>query len=135
MRSFKQWVPWAFIFVLAISVSLIFGQSALSQQSSSHLAGRYIIYFHPTNSNQALLLDTSTGAVWQLATDTYKSRGPDSQITEIPFRTFQRLGVEGIYQSAFDKVQEMEKQEDLARRQKSAEPADENVLTPSDTPK
>jgi hypothetical protein len=135
MRNFKQWVPWALLFLLAISVSLTFGQSALSQQAASHPAGRYVIYYHPTNFNQALLLDTSTGSVWQLATDTYKSRGPDSQVTEIQFRTFQRLGVEGIYQSALEKVQEMERQEDLARQQKAAEPVEENPPTPPETPK
>jgi hypothetical protein len=135
MRNFKQWVPWALLFVLAISVSLTFGQAALSQQPASRPAGRYIIYYHPTNFNQALLLDTSTGSVWELASDSYKSRGSDSQITEIRFRTFQRLGVEGIYQSALDKVQEMEKQEDLARQQKAAEPVEETPSTSPERPK
>ena len=135
MRNFKQWVPWALLFVLAIPVSLTFGQAALSQQPASRSAGRYVIYYHPTNFNQALLLDTSTGSVWQLATDSYKSRGVDSQVTEIQFRTFQRVGVEGIYQSALDKVQEMERQEELARHQKLAEPVEENPLTPPETPK
>jgi hypothetical protein len=135
MLNFKQWVPWALLFVLAISVSLTFGQAALSQQPASRPAGRYIIYYHPTNFNQALLLDTSTGSVWELASDSYKARGSDSQITEIQFRTFQRLGVEGIYQSALDKVQEMEKQEDLARHQKLAEPVEENPLTSPERPK
>jgi hypothetical protein len=134
MRNFKQWVPWALLFVLAMFVSITFGQTARSQQPTSP-AGRYIIYYHPINFNQALLLDTSTGSVWELASDSYKSRGSDSQMTEIRFRTFQRLGVEGIYQSALDKVQEMEKQEELARRQKPAEPVEENPLTPPETPK
>jgi hypothetical protein len=131
MQNVKQWIPWALLCVLTISVSLTFGQSALSQQPASRPPGRYIIYFHPTNFNQALLLDTSTGSVWELATDTYKSPGPDSQIRDIPFRTFQRLGVEGIFQSALDKVQEMERQEDLARSQKPADPVEE---TPSPAP-
>jgi hypothetical protein len=135
MRNFKQWVPWALLFVVAISVSLTFGQAALSQQPASRPAGRYIIYYHPTNFNQALLLDTSTGSVWELASDSYKSRGADSQITEIRFRTFQRLGVEGIYQSALDKVQEMEKQEDLARQQKAAEPVEETPSTSPERPR
>ena len=135
MRNFKQWVPWVLLFALAMSVSLTLGQTARSQQPASRPAGRYIIYYHPTNFNQALLLDTSTGSVWELASDSYKSRGSDSQITEIRFRTFQRLGVEGIYQSAPDKVQEMQKQEELARRQKLAEPVEENPLTPPETPK
>jgi hypothetical protein len=135
MRNFKQWVPWALLFVLAMSVSLTLGQTARSQQPASRPAGRYIIYYHPTNFNQALLLDTSTGSVWELASDSYKSRGPDSQITEMKFRTFQRLGVEGIYQSALDKVQEMEKQEELSRRQKPDEPVEENPLTPPENPK
>jgi hypothetical protein len=135
MRNFKQWVPWALLFVLAISVSLTFGQSALSQQPASRSAGRYVIYYHPTNFNQALLLDTSTGSVWQLASDSYKSTGPDSQAIDIQFRTFQRLGVEGIYQSALDKVQEMERQEELAHPRKPAEPVEENQLTPPETPK
>jgi hypothetical protein len=135
MRNLKQWVPWALLFTLAICVSLTFGQSALSQQPASRSAGRYVIYYHPTNFNQALLLDTSTGAVWQLATDSYKSTGPDSQGTEIQFRTFQRLGVEGIYQSALDKVQEMERQEELVRHQKPAEPVEENTQTPPEAPK
>jgi hypothetical protein len=135
MRNFKQWVPWALAFILAIFVSRTFGQSALSQQPASHPAGRYVIYYHPTNFNQALLLDTGTGSVWQLATDSYKSRGPDSQITEIQFRTFQRIGVEGIYQSALDKVEVMERQEELARKQKAAEAVEENPSTPPETPK
>jgi hypothetical protein len=135
MRNFKQWVPWALLFVLAMSVSLTLGQTARSQQPASRPAGRYIIYYHPTNFNQALLLDTSTGSVWELASDSYKTRGPDSQITEMKFRTFQRLGVEGIYQSALDKVQEMEKQEELSRRQKPDEPVEENPLTPPENPK
>jgi hypothetical protein len=135
MQNFKQWVPWALLFVLAISVSLTFGQSALSQQPASRPAGRYVIYYHPTNFNQALLLDTSTGSVWQLTSDSYKSIGPDSQVEDIQFHTFQRLGVEGIYQSALDKVQEMERQEDLARARKLAEPGEENPLTPPETPK
>jgi hypothetical protein len=135
MRNFKQWVPWALLFVLAMSVSLTLGQTARSQQPASRPAGRYIIYYHPTNFNQALLLDTSTGSVWELASDSYKTRGPDSQITEMKFRTFQRLGVEGIYQSALDKVQEMEKQEELSRRQKPVEPVEENPLTPPENPK
>jgi hypothetical protein len=135
MRNFKQWVPWALLFVLAMSVSLTLGQTARSQQPVSHPAGRYIIYYHPTNFNQALLLDTSTGSVWELASDSYKLRGADSQVTEIQFRTFQRLGVEGIYQSALDKVQEMEKQEELARHQKPAEPVEEKPLPPPETPK
>ena len=135
MRNFKQWVPWALLFVLAMSVSLTLGQTARSQQPASRPLGRYIIYFHPTNFNQALLLDTSTGSVWELASDSYKSRGADSQVTEIQFRTFQRLGVEGIYQSALDKVQEMEKQEELARHQKPADPVEENPVAPRETPK
>jgi hypothetical protein len=135
MRNFKQWVPWALLFVLAISVSLTFGQSALSQQPASRSAGRYVIYYHPTNFNQAFLLDTSTGSVWELASDSYKSIGPDSQVKDIQFRTFQRLGVEGIYQSALDKVQEMERQEDLSRARKLAEPVEVNPLTPPETPK
>jgi hypothetical protein len=135
MRNFKQWVPWALLFILAISVSLTFGQSALSQQPVPHAAGRNVIYYHPTNFNQALLLDTSTGSVWRLATDSYKSRGPDSQITEIQFRTFQRVGVEGIYQNALEKVEEMERQEELARQQKAPEPVEENPSTPPETPK
>jgi hypothetical protein len=135
MLNFKQWVPWALLIVLAMSVSLALGQTARSQQPASRPAGRYIIYYHPTNFNQALLLDTSTGSVWELASDSYKSRGADSQVTEIQFRTFQRLGVEGIYQSALDKVQEMEKQEELARHQKPAEPVEENPLAPPETPK
>jgi hypothetical protein len=135
MQDSKKWVPWAFFLLAAISVSLIFGPSAISQQPASRPAGRYVIYFHQNNFNQALLLDTSTGSVWELATDSYKSRGPDSRITEVPFRTFQRLGVEGIYQSASDKVQEMERQDELARRQKAAEPADGNLPAPQETPK
>jgi hypothetical protein len=135
MQNFKQWVPWALLFVLAMSISLTFGQSALSQQPASRPAGRYVIYYHPTNFNQALLLDTSTGSVWQLTSDSYKSIGPDSQVEDIQFHTFQRLGVEGIYQSALDKVQEMERQEDLARARKSAEPEEANPLTPPETPK
>jgi hypothetical protein len=135
MQNLKQWVPWALLFVLAMSVSLTLGQTARSQQPASRPVGRYIIYYHPTNFNQALLLDTSTGSVWELASDRYKSRGTDSQVTEIQFRTFQRLGVEGIYQSALDKVQEMEKQEELARHQKPVEPAEENQLAPPETPK
>jgi hypothetical protein len=135
MQNLKPWVPWALLFLLAMSVTLTLGQTARSQQPASRPAGRYIIYYHPTNFNQALLLDTSTGAVWELATDSYKSTGQDSQIKEIPFRTFQRLGVEGIYQSALDKVQEMETQEELARSRKAAEPAEENPATPPDTSK
>ena len=135
MRNFKQWVPWALLIVLAMSVSLTLGQSVRSQQPASRPAGRYIIYYHPTNFNQALLLDTATGSVWELASDSYRSRGPDSQVTEIQFRTFQRLGVEGIYQSALDKIQEMEKQEELARHQKPAGPVEDNPLTPTETPK
>jgi len=135
MRNFKQWVPWALLPILAMSVSLTLGQTARSQQPASRPTGRYIIYYHPTNFNRALLLDTSTGSVWELASDSYKSRGADSQVTEIQFHTFQRLGVEGIYQSALDKVQEMEKQEDLARQQKATEPVGENPSTPPETPK
>jgi hypothetical protein len=135
MRNVKLWMPWVLLSVLAISVSLTFGQSALSQQPAPRPAGRYMIYFHPTNFNQALLLDTSTGSVWELATDTYKSPGPDSQIRDIPFRTFQRLGVEGIYQSALDKVQEMERQEELERSRKPADPVEETPPTPPDSPK
>ncbi len=135
MRNFKQWVPWALLLGLAMFASLTLGQTARSQQPASHPAGRYIIYYHPTNFNQALLLDTSTGSVWELASDSYKSPGPDSQMKDIQFRTFQRLGVEGIYQSALDKVQEMERQEDLARAQKAAEPADVNPPPSPDAPK
>lgn len=135
MGNFKQWMPWALLFVLAMSVSLTLGQTAGSQQPASRPAGRYIIYYHPTNFNQALLLDTSTGSVWELATDSYKSTGPDSQVKEIQFRTFQRLGVEGIYQSALDKVEQMEAQEELARSRKAAEPAEVNPLALPDTPK
>ena len=135
MRNFKQWLPWALLFVLAMSLSLTLGKTVRSQQPASRPAGRYIIYYHPTNFNQALLLDTSTGSVWELASDSYKSRGADSQVTEIQFRTFQRLGVEGIYQSALDKVQEMEKQEELARHPKPPEPVEENQLASPETPK
>jgi hypothetical protein len=135
MEKLKPWVPWALLVALAISTSLTLGQTAHSQQPASRPAGRYIIYYHPTNFNQALLLDTSTGSVWELATDSYKSTEPDSHVKEIQFRTFQRLGVEGIYQSALDKVQEMEAQEDLARSRKAAEPADTNQLTSPETPK
>jgi hypothetical protein len=135
MLNVKQWMPWALLLLLAIPVSLIYGQSALSQQPASRPAGRYMIYFHPTNFNQALLLDTSTGSVWELATDSYKSAGPDSQVRDIQFRTFQRLGVEGIYQSALDKVQEMERQEELARSRKPAEPAEENPPTAPESSK
>jgi len=130
MRNFRQWIPWALLLVLAIFVSLTFGQTALSQQPASRPAGRYVLYYHPTNFNQALLLDTSTGSVWELASDSYKSTGTDSQVKEIQFHTFQRLGVEGIYQSALDKVQEMERLEELARTRKPAEPVEENPLTP-----
>jgi hypothetical protein len=135
MRNFKQWAPWALMFVVAVWVSLTLGQTARSQQPASRPAGRYIIYYHPTNFNRALLLDTSTGSVWELASDSYKSRGADSQVAEIQFHTFQRLGVEGLYQSALDKVQEMEKQEELARQQKLAAPAEESPSVPPDTPK
>ena len=135
MRNFKQWVPWALLLVLAISVSLTFGQTALSQQPASRPAGRYVLYYHPTNFNHALLLDTSTGSVWELASDSYKSTGPDSQVRDIQFRTFQRLGVEGIYQSALDKVQAMERLEELARTRKPTEPVEENPLTPQGTAK
>ena len=135
MLNFKQCAACALLFVLATSVSLTLGQTARSQQPASRPAGRYIIYYHPTNFNQALLLDTSTGAVWELATDSYKSTGPDSQVKDIQFRTFQRLGVEGIYQSALDQVQEMERQEEQLRNRKPIEPAEGNPPTPPETPK
>jgi len=56
--------------------------------------GRYALSYHPTNYNQALLLDTKTGAVWELVQDNYPVLGK-----KIDYRKFNRISVDGLYTS------------------------------------
>jgi hypothetical protein len=53
--------------------------------------GRYAL---SSQSNRALLLDTKTGAVWELVQDSYLMLGK-----QIPYRKFSRISVEGLYTS------------------------------------
>jgi hypothetical protein len=57
--------------------------------------GRYALSYHPTNYNQALLLDTKTGAVWELEQDNYPALGK-----KIDYRKFSRISVDGLYTSS-----------------------------------
>jgi hypothetical protein len=57
--------------------------------------GRYALSYHPTNYNQALLLDTKTGAVWELVQDHYTVLG-----RKIDYRKFNRTSVDGLYTSS-----------------------------------
>ena len=56
--------------------------------------GRYALSYHPTNYNQALLLDTKTGAVWELVQDNYALR-----TGKVNYRQFSRISVDGLYTS------------------------------------
>jgi hypothetical protein len=65
--------------------------------------GRYALSYHPTNYNQALLLDTKTGAVWELVQGNYPVLGK-----KIDYRKFARISVDGLYTSS-------DEQEDMRR--------------------
>jgi hypothetical protein len=62
--------------------------SGLPSQSSP--VGRYALSYHPGNPNYALLLDTKTGVVWELRDETFKKGS---------FRKFERVSVDGLYES------------------------------------
>ncbi len=107
MRHLGKWrLWWWLLFACSTAVGLSFAQSSQNPQTTRGTAGRFVIYYHPTNFNQALLLDTSTGAVWELAVAKYKSAAKGKEGEEVEFRVFQRVGVEGTYKSAAERIQE-----------------------------
>jgi hypothetical protein len=59
---------------------------------------RYVLYYHPDNYHQALLLDTATGAVWQLQYEAVVAGKTDG----IP--EFKRVSVEGLHMSSEEQV-------------------------------
>jgi hypothetical protein len=105
MQPANRWIPWVLLCILGLVVAIrVFAQSAPVQQTPSRATGRYTIFYRSTDYSQVLLLDTTSGAVWELTTSKYKSIAAGHENEQVPFRTFQRLGVEGIYQSIPDKI-------------------------------
>ncbi len=56
--------------------------------------GRYVLSYHPTNPNYAFLLDSKTGAVWELTHQTWSGGG---KLGNVPYRKFERVSVDGLY--------------------------------------
>jgi hypothetical protein len=104
MQSIKRWTPWLLLCLLALVAIRAVAQSGPAQQPAARTIGRYAIYYRSADYSQVLLVDTTTGSVWELATTKYQSIATGHEGETVPFRTFQRIGVEGIYQSIPDKI-------------------------------
>ena len=109
MQSVKRWGPWVLVCVFTFVAARAIAQSNIAQQPSrTVVVGRYAIYCRSADCGQVLLLDTNTGAVWELNTRKFKSIAEGHQGEDITFRTFERIGVEGIYESIPDKILKQE---------------------------
>jgi hypothetical protein len=91
--------------LLAVGLAIIGlvarGQAPPVSRAQNSPSGRFVIYYHPQNFNQALLLDTSTGAVWRLETMYVVSPDKSKPDKASPqYESFQRLTVEGFYHSS-----------------------------------
>jgi|SRR5215831_2310733 len=106
MQAVKRWTPWILCCLLGLVAVRAVAQSSSSpaQAPRTSGAGRYAVYYRSADYSQILLLDTSTGAIWELTTSKYKSIAEGHQGEEVAFHTFERLGVEGLYQSIADKI-------------------------------
>jgi hypothetical protein len=56
--------------------------------------GRYALSYHPSNYNRAILLDTKSGAVWELQYRSYNVGGK-----KFDYPQFNRVAVDGLYTS------------------------------------
>jgi len=65
--------------------------------------GRFVLSYHPTNFSRAFLLDTKTGAVWEL-----HNESGDTAFGKTEYRKFQRISVDGLYTS-FDEYEVQQK--------------------------
>ncbi|SRR6266481_56871 len=105
MRILRDHRVPVFLFLLCV-VGIAYAQSNRSSQGGPAKIGRYVIYYHPTNFNQALLLDTETATAWELVSGKFKSIANSTE--EHEYRLFQRVGVEGIYKSSTESVAEQQ---------------------------
>jgi hypothetical protein len=86
---------------LAIIGMVARGQAPPVSRAQNTPSGRFVIYYHPQNFNQAILLDTATGAVWRLETMYVVSPDKSKPDKASPqYESFQRLTVEGFYHSS-----------------------------------
>ncbi len=105
MRVNREWRLLLLLLVGCV-VGFASAQSNPASQPRAQSPGRYVVYYHPTNFNQALLLDTVTGSAWQLAIGKYKSEIKGKEGEEREYRMFERLGVDGLYKTEIQKLAE-----------------------------
>jgi hypothetical protein len=77
--------------------------------------GRYVLTYHSTNYNQALLLDTKTGAVWELGQ-------VNDTVAQLGYRSFSRISVDGLYTSLDEqtaRVRDIERSQDTEAKKKA----------------
>ena len=111
--------PWVYFLLLVTAFPL--AQNGYGQQPARQSIGRYVIYYHPANFNQAFLLDTTTGDAWRLVYGSYKST-VEGKEDEVQYPVFERLGVEGLYESAAERIAEQQMQDEIIEKlQKQAE--------------
>lgn len=114
-----QLTPWVCLLLIVIAFPL--AQNGYGQQPARQSIGRYVIYYHPSNFNQAFLLDTTTGAAWRLVYGSYKST-VEGKEDKVEYPVFERLGVEGLYESAAEKIAEQQMLDEIIEKfQKQAE--------------
>ncbi len=114
-----QFTPWVCFLVLVTAFPL--AQNGYGQQPARQSIGRYVIYYHPSNFNQAFLLDTATGTAWRLVYGSYKST-VEGKEDKVQYPVFERLGVEGLYKSAAEEMAEQQMRNELMEKlQKQAE--------------
>jgi len=114
-----QLAPW--VCFLLLVTAFPFAQNGYGQQPARQSIGRYVIYYHPSNFNQAFLLDTTTGTAWRLVYGSYKST-VEGKEDEVQYPVFERLGVEGLYKSAAEEIAEQQMRNEIMEKlQKQAE--------------
>lgn len=77
------------------------GFGSVAAKTKAVPTGRYAFSYHPANPNYAFLLDTKTGAVWELthhSTELIDRKGTGQKFT-VTWRTFDRVSVGGLYTS------------------------------------
>lgn len=101
------------IFIL-LMLMFVFASFPLEAQNKTSIStGRYILYYHPTNFNQAFLLDTATGRVWQLKFGTIETTEGEEQ-----YPIFERVGVQGKYESSTEKLANRQRTEKFLKQMK-----------------
>lgn len=105
MNLSARHLAWVVCVALALFSAFAFGQTPTANRQTTAASGRFSISYHSTNFNQAFLLDTANGNVWRLTTISLVARENSTQEEQNPvkYQSFERVSVEGLYQSAAEK--------------------------------